>query len=670
MTGSEVRRDQADLARLVRHLSAGLSLWRLYPGQSQRSDVSTAIELTQQAASDVLGHGPARIDVRPAGLFVDEEPMPTSVHNERLARALYDRRISHLDIIDHPTAPDIQVLLEVMTQPVGELDDAGGAGDVLSEAGVTGIVLWAGEPEPLLAMRGEHDELKTRERDHKQPTIPPVDLSAATTGGDMYRMLTEHAQHLPEDEADRAEFHRRAQEAVAALPLAERAEFGRQVLRNAVSESFAERYVGQLTDPRLAQLAVEVAEAEGSDPEELAAKIVEQAGRHSAVVRLVSAAVRRHQDEVEGDEDADAGGDGAALPVEDPQLAAATIALHHSVMRGAAPAVGGHRPGGPVLDTPIAVGPDVQAVRAAYPTTTEDVRVVSLDALRDYLDLEDDLPQLAAVAAALGERLRRACIDLQQGEVRLLIDTVEQVLPHLSAAAADIVVDSCNAVVDSMLATELAGSVVTGGELDDVVAVLRPLGPQAVEAVVAALADEDRSPFRRVHVSLLAAIAGPYADVLTPWLQDPRWYVVRNIATALGRIGGNDVVDPLLRLGRHADERVRREASRSLIAAVGARGVTTLTMRARHGDEETFELIVETLGSLPATDAAQAIAELVGSAPSRPAARQALETLGGHDSPAATELLREIAAGRRAAGIGWLARARARRLARSRGGRQ
>jgi hypothetical protein len=669
MTASGAQGDHADLARLVRHLSAGLSLWRLYPGQSQRSDVGTAIEMTQDAARSVLGTGAVRLDVRPDGLSVDDDPLPPSVHNERLARALYDRRVSHLDLLDAPSAAEVESLLDVITRPAGELDDVGGAGHVLEAAGVEAVVLWTGEPEPLLALRVEVEELHPRER-RAAKEDRSLGFEGVSTGADLFSRLTELARSMPEGEAELADFYLRAQEAAAELPMEERAEFGRQVLRNAVSDGFAERYLGQLTDPRLAELAVEVAIAEGADPEELATEIVTQAGRHTAVVRLVSAAIRRQQDEDDGGSaPRTQSGPLGDAPVEDPQLAAATVALHHSVLRGASTEVGPQGGGGaPVLDTAAPMTPEVRALRGEYPSTGAQVRQISLDALQDYLALDDDLPRLTQSATALAGRLRDACAELDEEQLSLLVDTVERALVALPSETAELVIASCNAVVDQSLATLLADKVIGGTELSDVVAVLEPMGAQAVEAVLQALANEDRAAYRRVHVSLLGALAEPHIDVLILWLQDPRWFVVRNVATALGQVGGTAAIDPLLQLGAHEDERVRREASRSLIAAVGNRGVAELAARARTGSEETYELVVTTLGTLPALEAAHAIVDLLPAAPSKAAARHALEALAGHDDAQVPALLGEVASGRRGAGIGWFARRRARRLARTRGG--
>jgi HEAT repeat protein len=52
---------------------------------------------------------------------------------------------------------------------------------------------------------------------------------------------------------------------------------------------------------------------------------------------------------------------------------------------------------------------------------------------------------------------------------------------------------------------------------------------------------------------------------LDNYLLDERWYLIRNLATVLGRTGKQAAVGPVLRLLRHDDHRVRAEALRSLI---------------------------------------------------------------------------------------------------------
>jgi HEAT repeat protein len=52
--------------------------------------------------------------------------------------------------------------------------------------------------------------------------------------------------------------------------------------------------------------------------------------------------------------------------------------------------------------------------------------------------------------------------------------------------------------------------------------------------------------------------------LFTPYIDDPRWYLVRNITYILGRIGKEEAIPYIQKAFTHADPRVRREAVQAL----------------------------------------------------------------------------------------------------------
>src|SRR3989454_148722 len=109
----------------------------------------------------------------------------------------------------------------------------------------------------------------------------------------------------------------------------------------------------------------------------------------------------------------------------------------------------------------------------------------------------------------------------------------------------------------------------------------------AVPVLLELLADEARLHERRQLVTLLAVLARDQPGLLAAHLTDPRWYVARNVVTALAEMGTPALVPYAKTALQHEDLRVRKEA----IAALGMLGTpearAALTDALRHPDAET-----------------------------------------------------------------------------------
>ena len=126
---------------------------------------------------------------------------------------------------------------------------------------------------------------------------------------------------------------------------------------------------------------------------------------------------------------------------------------------------------------------------------------------------------------------------------------------------------------------------------------------EAVPVLLELLADEARLHERRQLVTLLAVLARDQPALLGTHLTDPRWYVARNVVTALAEMGTPALVPYAKTALQHADLRVRKEA----IAALGTLGTpearATLTDVLRHPDAETRASAANWLNAGRAPDA-------------------------------------------------------------------
>lgn len=90
------------------------------------------------------------------------------------------------------------------------------------------------------------------------------------------------------------------------------------------------------------------------------------------------------------------------------------------------------------------------------------------------------------------------------------------------------------------------------------------IGKPAIDLTLAILVRSQRTRTRAAMTTSLIYLCADDPQILSPYLADPRWYVVRNIVFILGQIGGPGVVDLLRLAAQHQEPRVRRQVVQSL----------------------------------------------------------------------------------------------------------
>jgi len=155
------------------------------------------------------------------------------------------------------------------------------------------------------------------------------------------------------------------------------------------------------------------------------------------------------------------------------------------------------------------------------------------------------------------------------------------------------------------------------------------MGLVVADALVAQLAEASDRRNRRVLTELVTRAIREDPGVVIPYLSGRPWYLLRNLAIALGKTGQANAVPGLLRMLNHEDHRVRTEALRSILRIQGREAVPTVIRmlgdpheRVRHAaaglaravDSEGFDalLVAELDSDRLSTEAACGIVELLG----------------------------------------------------------
>jgi HEAT repeat protein len=175
------------------------------------------------------------------------------------------------------------------------------------------------------------------------------------------------------------------------------------------------------------------------------------------------------------------------------------------------------------------------------------------------------------------------------------------------------------------------------------VVTLLGLGRPAVAAVVATLAAEAAPGRRSRLVGLLRELAPAHLDLVESALAGAPWYLARNLATVLGRVGKVEHLPVLEELLAHQHPAVRREAVRGMVRLGGVLATAPLAAGAADPDPGVRRLALHGLAEI---DSPAALAVLAwASRRGRPAAerRLALSGLARSARPEADAGLREAA---------------------------
>jgi HEAT repeat protein len=114
------------------------------------------------------------------------------------------------------------------------------------------------------------------------------------------------------------------------------------------------------------------------------------------------------------------------------------------------------------------------------------------------------------------------------------------------------------------------------GRLEDVNAYLLLLQKNSIKPLIKLLGELKNSKARRIFCDGLADIGKNAIELFTPFIEDRRWYLVRNIIYVLGRIGKEQSLPYIQRAFNHEDIRVRREAIQALGLIGGPKAIGLL----------------------------------------------------------------------------------------------
>ena len=146
---------------------------------------------------------------------------------------------------------------------------------------------------------------------------------------------------------------------------------------------------------------------------------------------------------------------------------------------------------------------------------------------------------------------------------------------------------------------------------DTLVQVLAFLGSQIANRLMEILADESAAPKRKLLNEILTRTGTAALPIIYEYLNDDRWFVVRNAIAILGDIRNQESLAQLTPLLEHDEIRVRRETIRALTKIGGNRAIKILLQAALANDQELRRQAILSLGAIRAASAVPTLLSLL-----------------------------------------------------------
>jgi hypothetical protein len=147
--------------------------------------------------------------------------------------------------------------------------------------------------------------------------------------------------------------------------------------------------------------------------------------------------------------------------------------------------------------------------------------------------------------------------------------------------------------------------------LEEVSTYLLLLRPNAIPGLIKILGDLTNSKGRRMLCDVISEVGKDRTDLIVPQLDDPRWYLIRNLVYILGKIGQETSMPHLHKVYGHGEPRVRREVVQAVALIGGARAMGLLTKALKDSDLRIRSMAAINLARVAKKAALPALLEVI-----------------------------------------------------------
>ncbi len=155
---------------------------------------------------------------------------------------------------------------------------------------------------------------------------------------------------------------------------------------------------------------------------------------------------------------------------------------------------------------------------------------------------------------------------LSSGQIRYAVNLIKFLgslagNDQLPASKRGVLTGSIGTIYSKEATEVLARTINTTEEItaEELVEILTIFGKPAIVWMCEFLGRVEKMKMRKVVIQVLIEFGHDKPAVFYPYLADPRWFVVRNMAFILGRIADSAALEPLVALISHKEPQVRKE---------------------------------------------------------------------------------------------------------------
>jgi hypothetical protein len=218
------------------------------------------------------------------------------------------------------------------------------------------------------------------------------------------------------------------------------------------------------------------------------------------------------------------------------------------------------------------------------------------------------------------------------------------------------------------LLEELVLRLAAAGDPPEARDLLSAWGRPLIDHLIHGMEIEDPPVNRRHLVEYLGMAGTGNISLLVDRLSDPRWFIVRNVAIAVGRTGRAEAIPALERISGHEDDRVRVEALRSLVSLDADHALDRILAGFSDQSPRVRQAATSLLRACPDPEVVPGIMGLIQTGSVNAAdTRRLVEVIAERKGDAPLDALSELAAKRLAVGVARVAREAAREALVARG---
>jgi hypothetical protein len=280
--------------------------------------------------------------------------------------------------------------------------------------------------------------------------------------------------------------------------------------------------------------------------------------------------------------------------------------------------------------------------------------------LRDLLRVEARRPRfhrlLRVWVGKLTGAVRSGDLDRAEAWLRGLV-----VNPTYPGEFADVVSEALDEVSEPELLDDLMVRLAAAEEPGTGAGLVAAWGERMARYLVQGMVVDEPPVNRRYLVEFLSWVGRDDVRLVAAFVADPRWFVVRNVAIALGRTGRPQAIPALESLLDYPDHRVRVEALRGLSALKRGEAVAALAAALADPEPRVRHAAVSLLRASPSPQVIPALVELLESNPPvAPEARRLVAAIAERADPGVPAALERLAGRRHPMGLARVVRDAAR----------